>query len=68
MNLIGTCTRRSDIYFDIIMLAFEDFIRRHRLISVQLTFEIRLIECKKYAIRRGQYPRLEDNVSNSIIP
>ena len=68
MNIIGTCTHRSDIYFDSMMLAFEDFIRRHRLKSVQSTSESRHIECQKYVIRRGQYPQLEDNVSNSIIP
>ena len=68
MNIIGTCTHGSDIYFDSMMLAFEDFITRHRLKSVQSTSESRHIECQKYVIRKGQYPRLEDNVSNSIIP
>ena len=56
MNIIGTCTHRSDIYFDSMMLAFEDFIARHCLKSVQSTSEIRHIECQKYVIRRGQYP------------
>ena len=68
MNIFGTCTHGSDIYFDSMMLAFEDFKRRHRLKSVQSTSKIWHIECLKYVIRRGQYPRLEDNVLNSIIP
>ena len=38
MNIIGTCTQCLDIYFDSMMLAFEDFIRRHCLKSVQSTF------------------------------
>ena len=37
MTIIGTCTQCSDIYFDSMMLAFDDFIRRHRLKSVQST-------------------------------
>ena len=37
MNIIGTCTQCLDIYFDSMMSAFEDFIRRHRLKSVQST-------------------------------
>ena len=56
MNIIGTCTHRSDINFDSMMLAFEDFIMKHRLKSVQSTFESRHRECQKYVIRRGQYP------------
>ena len=68
MNINGTCTHRSDIYIDSMMLAFEDFITRHRLKSVQSTSESRHIECQKYVIHKGQYPQLEDNVSNSIIP
>ena len=67
MNIIGTCTHRSDIYFDSMMLAFEDFIARQCLKSVQSTSESQHIECQKYIIRRGQYPRLQDNVSNLII-
>ena len=67
MNIIGTCTHRSDIYFDSMMLAFEDFIASHRSKSVQSTSESQHIECQKYVIHRGQYPRLEDNVLNSII-
>ena len=67
MNIIGTCTHRSDIYFDNMMLAIEDFIVSHRAKSVQSTSEIWHIECQKCVICRGQYPRLEDNVSNSII-
>ena len=39
MNLNGTYTHRSDIYFDRMMLAFEDFIRKHRLKSVHSTSE-----------------------------
>ena len=34
MNIIGTCTHRSDIYFDNMMLAIEDFIASHRAKSV----------------------------------
>ena len=68
MNIFGTCTHCSDIYFDSMMLAFEDFIRRHRLKSVQSTSERRHSECQKYVMRRGQYLRLEDNILNSIIP
>ena len=68
MNINGTCTHRSDIYFDCMMLAFEDFITRHRLKSVQSTSERRQRECQMYVIRRESYPRLEDNVWNSIIP
>ena len=68
MNIFGTCTHCLDIYFDSMMLAFEDFIRRHRLKSVQSTSERRHGECQKYIIRKGQYPRLEDIISNSIIP
>ena len=67
MNIFGTCTHCSDIYFDNMMLAFEDFIRRHRLKSVQSTSERRHSECQKYVIRRGQYPRLKDNISNSSL-
>ena len=37
MNIFGTCTQCSDIYFDSMMSAFDDFIRRHRLKSVQST-------------------------------
>ena len=29
MNIFGTCTHCSDIYSNSMMLAFEDFIRRH---------------------------------------
>ena len=41
MNINGTCTHHSDIYFNGMMLAFEDFIKRHRLKSVQSTSESR---------------------------
>ena len=37
MNINGKCTHRSDIYFDRMMLGFEDFIKKHRLKSVQST-------------------------------
>ena len=67
MNIIGTCTQCSDIYFDSMILAIEDFIASHRAKSVRSISEIRHIECQKFVIHRGQYPRLEDNVSNSII-
>ena len=39
MNINGTSTHRSDIYFIGMMLAFEDFRRRHCLKSVQSTPE-----------------------------
>ena len=68
MNIIGTCTLPSNIYFHSMLLAFEDFITRHRLKSVQSTSKSQHRECQKYVIRRGQYPRLKDNVLNSIIP
>ena len=67
MNIIGTCTQCLDIYFDSMMLAIEDFIASHRAKSVRSISEIQHIECQKFIIRRGQYPRLKDNVSNSII-
>ena len=41
MNINGTSTHRSDIYFNGMMLAFKDFRRRHHLISVQSTPESR---------------------------
>ena len=56
MNIIGTCPYPSDIYFDSMMLAFEDFIMKNHLKSVQSTSESRHIECQKYVIHRGQYP------------
>ena len=56
MNIIGTCTHRSDIYFDSMMLAIEDFIASHRAKSVRSISEIRHIECQKFVIRREQYP------------
>ena len=56
MNIIGTCTQCSDIYFDSMMLAIEDFIASHRAKSVRSISEIRHIECQKFVIRRGQYP------------
>ena len=68
MNIIETYLYPFDIYFDSMMLAFEDFIAKHRLKSIQSTSKSRHIECQKYVILRGQYPRLEDNASNSIIP
>ena len=34
MNLIGTCTHRSNIYFNNMILASQDFIRSYHLISV----------------------------------
>ena len=53
MNIIGTCTQCSDIYFDSMMLAIEDFIASHRAKSVRSIFEIWHIECQKFVIRRG---------------
>ena len=70
MKIIGTCTQCSDIYFDSMMSAFDDFIRRHRLKSIQSTSGRRHRDSRSasYAGGPGQYPRLEDNVSSSIIP
>ena len=53
MNINGTCTHHSDIYFDCMMLAFEDFITRHRLKSVQSTSERQQKECQKYVNVEG---------------
>ena len=53
MMIIGTCTQCSDIYFDSMMSAFDDFIRRHRLKSIQSTSGRRHRDSKSVSYAEG---------------
>ena len=68
MNIYGTCTYCLDFYFNTMMLAFIDFIGKHRSNLYSQTLKASIRGCPTYLIHRGQLPRLEDNIFKINIP
>ena len=68
MTIIGTCTQCSDIYFDSMMSAFDDFIKRHRLKSVQSTSGRRHRDSKSASYAEGSIldSRIMSRVQSSL--
>ena len=68
MNIIGTCTQCSDIYFDSMMSAFDDFIRRHCLESVQSTSGRRHRDSKSTSYAEGSIldSRIMSRIQSSL--